>query len=156
VNAEPQLTRATGADADGVADLYLLARQAAVPQIPPLVHPDDDVRQWMRGVVRDHEVWLAVAAEGERLGLMVLDGDWLDQLYVHPAWTGRGLGGRFVELAKQRRPGGLQLWTFESNAGAQRFYERHGFTVAERTDGRGNEEQAPDLRYVWPGDRVPD
>jgi len=41
------------------------------------------------------------------------------------------------------------LWTFVSNVRAQRFYERHGFTVAERTDGSGNEEKAPDLRYVW-------
>ncbi|MBV9795443.1 MAG: GNAT family N-acetyltransferase [Actinobacteria bacterium] len=149
MTAEPPLTRATSADADAAAELYLLARHRAVPAIPPPFHPDDDVRQWLRGVVRDQEVWLAVAVGGAPLGLMVLDGDWLDQLYVHPAWTSRGLGARFVELAKQRRPGGLQLWTFESNVRAQRFYERHGFTVAERTDGRGNEEQAPDLRYVW-------
>lgn len=82
-------------------------------------------------------------------GLMVLDADWVEQLYTDPAWTGCGLGTRFVELAKQRRPGGLQLWTFASNVRAQRFYERHGFTVEEHTDGSGNEEKAPDLRYVW-------
>jgi hypothetical protein len=55
---------------------------------------------------------------------------------------------RFVELAKRRRPGGLQLWTFVSNVRAQRFYRRHGFTVEERTAGSSNEEKAPDLRYV--------
>ena len=103
----------------------------------------------MHSVLNDQEAWLAVADDGTVLGLMVLDGDWIEQLYMDPAWTGRGLGTRFVELAKQRRPGGLQLWTFVSNVRAQRFYERHGFTVAERTDGSGNEEKAPDLRYVW-------
>jgi GNAT superfamily N-acetyltransferase len=149
VDAEPQLRRATSADADAAAEIYLLARHHAVPEIPPLVHPDDGVRQWMHGVLPDLEVWLAFAGDGAPLGLMVLDSDWLSQLYVHPAWTGRGLGTRFVELAKRRRPGGLQLWTFESNVRAQRFYERHGFTVQERTDGSGNEEQAPDLRYRW-------
>ena len=103
----------------------------------------------MRGVLEEQEVWLAFAADGVLLGLMVLDGDWLGQLYVDPAWTGCGLGARFVELAKRRRPGGLQLWTFVSNVRAQRFYQRHGLTVEERTDGSGNEEKAPDLRYVW-------
>jgi len=103
----------------------------------------------MHGVVEEHEVWLACADGGAPLGLMVLDGDWVGHLYVDPAWTGRGLGTRFLELAKRRRPGGLQLWTFQSNVRAQRFYERNGFTVQERTDGSGNEERAPDLRYVW-------
>jgi GNAT superfamily N-acetyltransferase len=103
----------------------------------------------MCGVLDNQEVWLAFADHGALLGLMVLDGDWVEQLYMDPAWTGRGLGTRFVELAKQRRPGGLQLWTFVSNARAQRFYERHGFAVEERTDGSGNEEKAPDLRYAW-------
>jgi len=83
------------------------------------------------------------------IGLMVLAEGWLEQLYLDPAETGNGLGARLLDLAKQRRPGGLQLWTFESNVRARRFYERHGFTVEERTDGSGNEEHAPDLRYVW-------
>ena len=149
MNAGPQLRRGTGADANLAAEVYLRARRHAVPEIPPPAHSDDEVRQWMHRALDEHEAWLAVADDGTLLGLMVLDGDWVEQLYMDPAWTGRGLGTRFVELAKQRRPGGLQLWTFVSNVRAQRFYERHGFTVEERTDGSGNEEKAPDLRYVW-------
>jgi GNAT superfamily N-acetyltransferase len=149
MNAEPHMRRGTGADANAAAEVYLRARHHAVPEIPPLAHPDDEVRHWMHRVLDDEEAWLAVADDGTLLGLMVLDGDWVEQLYMDPAWTGRGLGTRFVELAKQRRPGGLQLWTFVSNVRAQQFYERHGFTVEERTDGSGNEEKAPDLRYVW-------
>jgi GNAT superfamily N-acetyltransferase len=149
VNAGLDLRRATVADADSAAEVYLRARHHAVPEIPPLVHSDDDVRQRMRGVLGEHEVWLACADDGAPLGLMVLEGDWVGQLYLDPAWTGRGLGTRFLDLAKQRRPGGLQLWTFESNVRAQRFYKRNGCTVEERTDGSGNEERAPDLRYVW-------
>lgn len=110
--------------------------------------PTIEVRQWQHGVLREQEVWLAFADDGTLAGLMALDGDWMGQLYVDPAWTGQGLGTRFVDPAKRRRPGGLQLWTFVSNVRAQRFYERHGFTVEERTDGGGNEEQTPDLRYA--------
>lgn len=86
---------------------------------------------------------------GRPLAVLVLDGDWIDQLYVEPACTGRGLGSRLVELAKARRPEGLQLWTFASNTAAQRFYLRHDFVVVETTDGSGNEENAPDIRLVW-------
>ena len=149
MSTAPQLRRATGADADTAASLYLRARHQAVPDIPPLVHADDGVRQWIHRVVQEREAWLAVGADGTVLGLMVLDGDWIDQLYVDPGRTGHGLGTRLVELAKRRRPEGLQLWTFLSNAGAQRFYERNGFAIQERTDGSGNEERAPDLRYAW-------
>ncbi len=143
------LRPATSADADDAAEIYLRARRHAVPRIPPLAHTDDEVRTWLRQVLDEQEAWLAEAVDGTLLGLMILDGDWLDQLYLDPARTGGGLGSRLVELAKRRRPDGLQLWTFESNTAAQRFYERHGFTEQERTDGRGNEEQAPDRRYAW-------
>jgi GNAT superfamily N-acetyltransferase len=94
-------------------------------------------------------VWLAEDAGGRALGVLVLHDDWVDQLYVEGDSTGQGLGSRLLELAKSRRPDGLQLWTFASNTAAQRFYLRHGFVVAETTDGSGNEEQAPDIRFVW-------
>jgi hypothetical protein len=45
----------------------------------------------------------------------------------------------------------LKLWTLQSNAGAQRFYLRHGFVEADRTDGADNEERAPDILYVLEG-----
>ena len=42
---------------------------------------------------------------------------WLAQLSVDPEWTGRKLGSRLVNLAKELRPNGLDLWTFQSNTG---------------------------------------
>jgi len=63
--------------------------------------------------------------------------------------TGRGIGASLLTLAKERRPNGLRLWTFASNPGAQRFYERHGFVEADRTDGQENEERSPAILYRW-------
>jgi GNAT superfamily N-acetyltransferase len=146
------LRRGTEADAAAAADLWLRARKAALGAIPAPVHGDDEVRSWFAThVVRETELWVAEDEAGSITGLLVLDRRSLDQLYVEPALTGRGIGAELLSLAKRERPDGLELWTFASNTGAQRFYERHGFVAVKRTDGSGNEEQAADILYVWPG-----
>ncbi|MFC7307196.1 GNAT family N-acetyltransferase [Streptomyces monticola] len=147
------LRRADASDAPGAADVWLRSFSAALPSVRR-AHDDAEVRAWFSHVVVvRYETWVAVA-DGGVVGLLVLDGGELDggeleQLYLEPSWRGRGLGDRFMALAKERRPDGLALWTFQVNAPARRFYERHGFLAAERTDGRRNEEREPDVRYVW-------
>ncbi|MFJ5777192.1 GNAT family N-acetyltransferase [Streptomyces sp. NPDC093094] len=142
------LRRAVAADADAVADVYLRSFDTALPTVRR-AHSDDEVRAYLRDVVvPGHETWVA-EAEGVVVGLMVLDGEQLSQLYLDPGWRGRGIGDRFLALAKERAPRGLSLWTFQVNGPAHRFYERHGFRAAERTDGSGNEEREPDVRYEW-------
>ncbi|MHB1509956.1 MAG: GNAT family N-acetyltransferase [Acidimicrobiales bacterium] len=142
--------RAERQDVRAAAEVYLRSRRAAVPAIPPIVHGDDDVRAWFSDTVfAQRQLWIAAHGSGTVIGLMVLDGDFLDQLYVDPRHNGAGVGSELLAIARSLRPGGLQLWTFQSNVGAKRFYERHGFAPVEWTDGAGNEERAPDVRYVW-------
>lgn len=132
--------------------MWLRSRKASAPAIPPTVHTDNEVHGWFQEVVLPtREVWVA-RADGAVVAVLVLNGDWLDQLYVAPGWTGRGIGSRLVGLAKRQRPGGLQLWTFEANGRARHFYEDHGFVAVGSTDG-DNEEGAPDVRYEWPARR---
>ena len=149
-----QIRRATASDAEAVAELYLRARHAgtAAGTIPPLAHDDDDVRGWVATVViPELECWVAEDDSQTIVGMLVLETDWLDQLYVEPRLTGAGIGARLLALAKRERPGGMRLWTFVSNEGAQRFYLRHGFREVDRTDGSGNEERAPDILFEWDG-----
>lgn len=80
---------------------------------------------------------------------MALTPGHLEQLYVAADRLGGGIGRRLVELAKEREPVGLSLWTFQVNARARRFYERNGFAAVEWTDGSGNQERQPDVRYEW-------
>ena len=42
---------------------------------------------------------------------------------------------------------GLHEPHIQRNAGARRFYERNSFVAVEFTDGNGNEEREPDVRY---------
>jgi 8-oxo-dGTP pyrophosphatase MutT (NUDIX family)/GNAT superfamily N-acetyltransferase len=150
---QPVLRPARGGDARECATVYLRSRAFALPTVP-VVHDDAEVRRWMADDVIGRADVTVAEVDGTVVGLMVLDvgargTGWIEQLYLDPAWIGRGLGTRFVDHAKRRHPAGLELWTFEANEPAQRFYAREGFTAVERTDGHGNEERAPDVRYAW-------
>jgi GNAT superfamily N-acetyltransferase len=102
--------RADDSDAADIADVWLRSFTAALPTVRR-AHGDDEVRSWFSYVVVPQcETWVAVA-EGSVIGLLVLDGEELEQLYLDPSWRGRGVGDRFMDLAKQQRPDGLGLWT---------------------------------------------
>lgn len=143
-----QLRPAVAADLPAVAEVYLAAREAAIPAMPPGVHPADEVRAWVAGWdLEADEVWLA---EDDRLlGFAHVTPTWLDGLYVDPSAQASGIGSALLDLAKARRPHGFGLWVFESNTLARAFYRRRGLVEVERTDGSGNEEKAPDIRMTW-------
>jgi hypothetical protein len=46
-----KIRRARVAEARSVADVWLRSRVASIPQIPPPVHSDDDVRDYFERVV---------------------------------------------------------------------------------------------------------
>jgi GNAT superfamily N-acetyltransferase len=145
---EVELRLARPDDSAAIADVYLASFRATYDF--PLAHGDDEVRRWIVEVLLPtREVWVAAAPRGGVVAVMALTPDMVDQLYVAPGWTGRGIGGRLIALEKTRRPGGVDLYTFQVNSGARRFYERHGFDEVERGDGSGNEEREPDVRYAW-------
>ena len=135
-------------EADELAALLWRVRADNADSIPAPVHSLDETRRWMREVVVvECDVWVGVD-DGRVVALLVLrPPDWIEQLYVDAAHAGHGLGTALLEVAERELPGGAQLWTFQTNTGARRFYERHGFVAVEWTDG-DNEERAPDVRYV--------
>jgi chorismate mutase/GNAT superfamily N-acetyltransferase len=136
-------------DLDAVAAMFSAARRAAVPSMPPPVHTVEEDHAWLADqLAGDREAWVAERA-GQVLALLLLEHDWLHSLYVDPDHQNEGIGTVLVELAKTLRPGGLQLWAFQTNTGARRLYARHGFVEVEETDGRHNEERAPDVRMEW-------
>ncbi len=145
-----QIRRARADEAGVVGELYWRAREAAVPAIPPSVHPHDDVLHHFATVVLPRrETWVALDGDAV-VAFMALEPGWVDHLYVEPGRTGQGIGAALLERAKQQQPEGLDLWAFRSNTGARRFYERHGFVAVAFTEG-DNEERAPDVRYHWSG-----
>jgi GNAT superfamily N-acetyltransferase len=146
---EPTIREARPQDAGAIATIWLASFKATYA-FPP-AHPDHEVRAWVAEMLLpETEGWIADDDGEVAIGFMALGHGSIEQLYLMPSWTGRGVGTRLVRLAQERRPDGLELWTFQVNAAARRFYERNGFRLVEMTDGAGNEERQPDVRYVWP------
>lgn len=129
-----------------MATLWLRSRQAAAPAIPPSIHTDDEVKAWFRDVVLPtHELWL-IGPRRSPAAIMVLSRGWVEQLYVAPDLVRQGYGSKLLRFAQSRNDE-LLLWTFEANAGARAFYEKHGFVAVGLS--AENEEGAPAVRYRW-------
>lgn len=81
------------------------------------------------------------------VGMIAYNETEISQLYIHLDYQGIGIGQRLLDRAKEKSNGRLTLYTFEVNKKAQRFYEKHGFTIIGR--GYENEENLPDIKYEW-------
>jgi hypothetical protein len=73
-------------------------------------------------------------AGGNTVGFIAVSGEWVEQLYLDPTWTGQGIGSLLLMEATATLPV-VKLHCFQSNAGARRFYERHGFSAGAFGDG---------------------
>ncbi|MCC0025006.1 MAG: GNAT family N-acetyltransferase [Hyphomicrobiaceae bacterium] len=134
------------ADAAQIAEILRLS-QRSLGFLPELHSADEDLAFVSDIMLASCEV-IAADSAGDIVGFAAHSADWLNHLYLLPGWTGQGIGTVLLDRVRQGR-NRLQLWTFQANQGARRFYERHGFAAVEFTDGSGNEENLPDVRYVW-------
>lgn len=71
----------------------------------------------------------------------------ISHLFVHPDHHGQGVGAQLLDDAITRHGRPLHLWVFEANTRARALYESRGFVVTDSTDGSGNDEKLPDMRY---------
>jgi GNAT superfamily N-acetyltransferase len=141
-----ELRRAVPSDGNDVADVFCAAR-AGMTYLPPLDIPGATA-YFRDQVVVDQETWVALE-ERVIVGFATLGADELDHLYVAPEAQGQRIGTALLDHAKALRPDGFELWVFQENAGARRFYERHGCVLLYETDGAANMERTPDARYAW-------
>src|SRR5262249_59203567 len=99
------------------------------------------------GLSRPRQLWGAFETS-DMVGVIAFGAGWVDQLYVLPSMQRRGVGSHLLGVA-QREFDQLQLWTFQCNVAARRFYEAKGFVLVQETNGTRNEEQEPDALYRW-------
>ncbi|REE67038.1 acetyltransferase (GNAT) family protein [Paenibacillus taihuensis] len=123
------------------------SKEQAIGQVA--IHSFEDHVFFLNNIlVKNNKVYLAIEASGKQVvGILACNENWVNQLYVHTQYQGRGIGNRLLNLAKQQSKGRLFLYTFEVNKKAQKFYERNGFMIVDR--GNVNEEQLEDIKYEW-------
>ncbi|MGL9617283.1 GNAT family N-acetyltransferase [Bradyrhizobium sp. U531] len=141
------LRRLVLADMDAAARVHRIAFDAAMPWLAGLHTPDEDRWFYRERIFPACQVWGWFADDGLG-GVIAFRDGWVEQLYVRPAAQGRGAGTQLLDVAKHASDR-LELWTFQRNAPARRFYEARGFAPVEQTDGARNEEKEPDVRYLW-------
>ena len=143
--ADIALRPATGSDASAIAKLMRAALDAF--DWMPLLHTPAEDFAFIRDIVLPRQQ-VTVAVAGNRIvGFIAVSGEWVEQLYLDPAWTGQGIGSRLLRHATGALPS-IRLHCFQANTGARRFYERHGFRAEAFGDGTSNEEGLPDILYV--------
>ena len=135
------------ADMDEAARLHRASFDCALPWLAGLHTPEEDRWFYRERVFASCQVWGAFD-RGIMTGLIAFRDGWVDQLYVLPEAHGRGIGGALLQVAKSVF-GSLQLWTFQRNDKARRFYQARGFQLIRETDGAQNEETEPAVLYRW-------
>lgn len=115
----------------------------------PVLHTTDETCAWMREVVLPRqEAWIATR-DDLAIGFIALTDGWVEQLYIDPVSWRTGVGSALLQHAKERRPAGFRLWTFQRNAMARTFYRKHDLSELRTTKGYDNEEKEPDVLLGW-------
>jgi GNAT superfamily N-acetyltransferase len=140
---------ATADDATAIARVF--SPSFRLLSFLPMLHTEEEDRWFIESVILKECV--VTVAEGSRgiVAFLAQQGDEVRMLYTHPDFIGTGAGSLLLEGAK-RSAQALELWCFQANTHARRFYERHGFKAIRVTDGHDNEEKMPDVRYRWARD----
>jgi GNAT superfamily N-acetyltransferase len=141
------------ADMDAAAGVHRAAFDHALPWLAGLHTPEEDRWFYRERMFKTCTLWGAFDRD-VITGMIAFRDGWIEQLYVLPEAQGQGVATELLDVAK-RASKRLQLWTFQRNASARRFYEARGFALVEETDGTGNEEKEPDSRYLWTRASVP-
>jgi GNAT superfamily N-acetyltransferase len=142
-----KLRRATIADAETIAAVF--SPSIRLLTFLPTLHTVEEDRWFIENVIlRDCEVTLAEDDSGI-VAFLARQAEEVRLLYAHPDRVGSGAGTQLIEAAKASGVAALELWCFQANTRARRFYEARGFRAVRFTDGAHNEEKTPDVRYRW-------
>jgi GNAT superfamily N-acetyltransferase len=141
------LRGAAEGDAEAIAEVYFLSFRLLT--FLPMLHTLASYRWYVANKMLK-EWAVTVAEDGTGIvAFLGLRGDEVGHFYVRPDRIGQGAGTLLLQAAKSSGVESLELWCFQANMRARRFYEARGFKPIRFTDGADNEERMPDVRYRW-------
>src|SRR5882757_6432978 len=134
--------RATLNDAGGIAAVF--SSSLRLLTFLPMLHTVEENRRFIENVILKECEVIVAEADGGIVSFLARNGEEIRLLYSHPDFIGSGAGSLLLDVAKKSGVVALELWCFQANERARRFFEARGFRAVRFTDGRDNEEKVPD------------
>lgn len=136
-------------DFDAVTILWRISREKSIPefQLEKGHFFFEDRDYFQKQIVKNNQIWV-VESQKYPVGFMAMNNDFVDQLYIAPDHQRRGIGRSLLNLARERSPNHVWLYTLQVNTSAREFYEKNGF-VAEKFGISPPPESEPDVEYHW-------
>ena len=134
-------------DKDAAEISQILEDWAASNREIPLVHNVEERADYGRWLLENTSVTMIHNSSGV-VGFLALEKHIIQGLYIKKDFQGFGFGQAAIKFA-QKQFEELRLWVFQSNIGAQKFYQRLGFQIVEKSDGEDNDYRLPDIFYCW-------
>jgi putative acetyltransferase len=145
-----KLRKADLSDLPAIAALFRSVREDCLPFLPQMHTREEDLEFFNERIFPHFKLTIA-ELDGEIAGYSAVSPGWLEQLYVLPQFQGSGIGAHLLARAIAGQAS-FQLWAFQKNLNARRFYEKRGLRLVRLTDGADNEEREPDALYEWRAD----
>ena len=142
-----RLRHATDQDADAIAELFFASYRLLT--FLPMFHPIEGYRRFVAGVLLKECVVTVIEDDTGIISFLALQSEEVRQFYTRLDRIGRGAGTQLIEAVKSSGVAALELWCFQANARARRFYKARGLRAIGFPDGADNEEWVPDVRYRW-------
>ncbi len=136
-------------DFEDITRLWFEAETVAMPKLMArMAHTLEDAREYfLRVVVDENQIWV-YELDGTPLGFLAIQAEFIDRLYVDPAYHRQGIGQALLMKARQLLPKHMWLYTHAANKMARSFYEKNDF-VAEKFGVSPEPESEPDVEYHW-------
>jgi len=141
------LRRATVADIDAITEVHRASFRLLT--FLPMLHTVTENRSFIANVILPNCDVIVAEDDSGIVSFLAQQDQEVRLLYTRPDQIGRGAGTALIEAAKRSGVDALELWCFQANLRARRFYEARGFCAIGFTDGADNEEKTPDVRYRW-------
>src|SRR5712691_5906364 len=141
------LRRATASDADAVAKVFFESFRLLT--FLPMLHTVAEDRRFIANVIFENCELITAEDDSGIVSFLARHGKEVRLLHTRPDRIGCGAGTQLIAAAKNSGVDALELWCFQANTRARRFYEERGFRAICFTDGGHNEEKTPDIRYRW-------
>ncbi len=136
-------------DFEVVTKFWHEAQRVAMPELEARMgYMLEDARGYFRRAIAvENQLWVYVL-NNIPIGYLGVWDEFIDRLYVDPAYQRRGVGQTLPDHARTLSLKHLWLYTHVANKVARAFYVKNGF-IPEKFGVSPPPESEPDVEYHW-------